>query len=264
MINYANGKGFLNSILYQSTRQMADHWVENHKRDSWRRQAKSSGYRARSAFKLKQIQEKHTILRPGDVVFDVGCHPGGWSQVALEFIGSKGALIGVDLQATQSLDGAQFLTGDIRDQHIQDQILEHLGEKKFNSVISDISPDITGNWDIDQSVALELVAMVFDFSIPYLGKGGCFVTKLFQGTGVEELIEEIQKHFVSVRRFSPEASRNSSSEVYLICKHHTPWKSPKKSMATRFHDKMNRLLNEEQDEIQTISTTMKVRKKKST
>jgi 23S rRNA (uridine2552-2'-O)-methyltransferase len=242
---------------------MADHWVENHKRDSWRRQAKSSGYRARSAFKLKQIQEKHTILRPGDVVFDVGCHPGGWSQVALELIGSKGALIGVDLQATQSLEGAQFLTGDIRDQHIQDQILEHLGEKKFNSVISDISPDITGNWDIDQSVALELVAMVFDFSIPHLGKGGCFVTKLFQGTGVEVLIEEIQKHFASVRRFSPEASRNSSSEVYLICKHHTPWKSPTKSMVTRFHDKMNRLLNEEQDEIQTISTTMKVRKKKS-
>jgi 23S rRNA (uridine2552-2'-O)-methyltransferase len=242
---------------------MADHWVENHKRDSWRRQAKSSGYRARSAFKLKQIQERHAILRPNDVVFDVGCHPGGWSQVALEYIGPKGELIGVDLQATQSLEGAHFLTGDIREGYIQEQIVEHLGEKKFNCIISDISPDITGNWDIDQSVALELVAMVFDFSVPHLGKGGCFVTKLFQGTGVDELIVEIQKHFASVRRFSPEASRNSSSEVYLICKHHTPWKSPEKSMVTRFHEKMNQLLNEDEENIETISTTMKVRKKKS-
>ena len=242
---------------------MADHWVENHKRDSWRRQAKSSGYRARSAFKLKQIQERHMILRTGDVVFDVGCHPGGWSQVALEIIGSSGDVVGVDLQATQSLEGATFLTGDIRHESIQNQILEILGERKFNAILSDISPDITGNWDIDQSVALELVAMVFDFAIPHLGKGGCFVTKLFQGTGVDELISEIEKHFASVRRFSPDASRNSSSEVYLICKHHTPWKSPGKSMSERFHDKMNTLLNPEVEEIQPVKTSMRVRKKKS-
>ena len=116
---------------------MAEHWVENHKRDSWRRQAKSSGYRARSAFKLKQIQDRYTVLRKGDLVFDVGCHPGGWSQVALELIGDKGRLVGVDLQSTQSIDGATFLTGDVRDEVIQQQILNFLGEEKFNSIISD-------------------------------------------------------------------------------------------------------------------------------
>lgn len=75
---------------------MADHWIENHKRDSWRRQAKSSGYRARSAFKLLQIQEKFKLVREGDVVLDVGCHPGGWSQVAVELVGEEGVVIGLD------------------------------------------------------------------------------------------------------------------------------------------------------------------------
>ena len=241
---------------------MAEHWVENHKRDSWRRQAKSSGYRARSAFKLKQIQDRYTVLRRGDLVFDVGCHPGGWSQVALELIGDKGRLVGVDLQSTHSIDGATFLTGDVRDEVIQQQILNFLGEEKFNSIISDISPDITGNWNIDQTIALELVAMVFDFAVPHLGKGGCFVAKLFQGTGVDILISEIGKHFSFVRRFSPDASRNSSSEVYLICKHHTPWKAPAKSIVERFQERMNELLNDEIEDVEPIKTSLRVRKKK--
>ena len=80
---------------------MADHWIENHKRDSWRRQAKASGYRARSAFKLKQIQAKFELMRDGDVVLDVGCHPGGWAQVAVEEVGETGIVIGVDLQPCQ-------------------------------------------------------------------------------------------------------------------------------------------------------------------
>lgn len=203
---------------------MADHWIENHKRDSWRRQAKASGYRARSAFKLLQIQKRFKLIREGDVVLDVGCHPGGWAQVAVELVGDEGVVIGVDLDPCQPVEGATLLVGDITEDLTQDRILEELDERPINTIISDISPDITGKWDVDQTVAMTLVADVFDFSMKLLCKGGSFTSKLFQGIGVEELIKAVKPYFSEVKRFSPDASRNSSSEVYLVCRNFMPWK----------------------------------------
>ena len=245
---------------------MADHWVENHKRDSWRRQAKASGYRARSAFKLKQIQERFQLVRNGDFVLDVGCHPGGWAQVAVELVGEQGRVVGVDLQPCAPVEGAVLLTGDITDPVTQERILAELEGELLNVIVSDISPHITGKWDMDQSVALTLVADVMDFSLPLLRKGGGFTTKLFQGVGVEELIQAIQPHFSSVRRYSPDASRNSSSEVYLVCKHHTPWKAPKASIRERFETSMEILLGggEIEADPEPTATSFQVRRKKST
>ena len=245
---------------------MADHWVENHKRDSWRRQAKASGYRARSAFKLKQIQERFQLVRNGDFVLDVGCHPGGWAQVAVELVGEQGRVVGVDLQPCAPVEGAVLLTGDITDPVTQERILGELEGELLNVIVSDISPHITGKWDMDQSVALTLVADVMDFSLPLLRKGGGFTTKLFQGVGVEELIQAIQPHFSSVRRYSPDASRNSSSEVYLVCKHHTPWKAPKASIRERFETSMEILLGggEIEADPEPTATSFQVRRKKST
>jgi 23S rRNA (uridine2552-2'-O)-methyltransferase len=244
---------------------MADHWVENHKRDSWRRQAKASGYRARSAFKLKQIQERFNLVREGDFVLDVGCHPGGWAQVAVELVGEEGRVVGVDLQACAPVEGAILLTGDITDPMTQERILAELDGELLNVIVSDISPHITGKWDMDQSVALTLVADVMDFSLPLLRKGGGFTTKLFQGVGVEQLIEAVRPHFSSVRRFSPDASRNSSSEVYLVCKHHTPWKAPKASIRTRFEAEIDVLLGggEIAEEPEPVASSFKVRRRKT-
>ena len=139
---------------------MADHWIENHKRDSWRKQAKASGYRARSAFKLKQIQTRFELMRQGDVILDVGSHPGGWAQVAVEEVGSSGIVIGIDLEPCQPVDGALLMVGDITDPMTQERIVIELKGRKVNSVVSDISPDITGKWNIDQAVAMTLVAKV--------------------------------------------------------------------------------------------------------
>ncbi|MDP6334181.1 MAG: RlmE family RNA methyltransferase [Candidatus Poseidoniaceae archaeon] len=202
---------------------MADHWIENHKRDSWRRQAKASGYRARSAFKLLQIQKRFKLIREGDVILDVGCHPGGWAQVAVELTGEQGVVIGVDLEPCQPVEGATLLVGDITEELTQERILEELENRPINTIISDISPDITGKWDVDQTVAMTLVADVFDFSMKLLCKGGSFTSKLFQGIGVEELIKAVKPYFSDVKRFSPDASRNSSSEVYLVCRNFMPW-----------------------------------------
>jgi len=244
---------------------MADHWVENHKRDSWRKQAKASGYRARSAFKLKQIQERFNLVRDGDFVLDVGCHPGGWAQVAVELVGDEGRVIGVDLQPCAPVEGAVLLTGDITEPLTQERILAELDGALLNVIISDISPHITGKWDMDQSVALTLVADVMDFSLPLLRKGGGFTTKMFQGVGVDELITAVKPHFSSVRRFSPDASRNSSSEVYLVCKHHTPWKAPKASIRERFETALNTILGGEdiEDEPEPVASTFRVRRKKT-
>ncbi len=240
---------------------MAEHWVENHRRDSWRRQAKAGGYRARSAFKLKQIQQRFELLREGDVVLDVGCHPGGWAQVAVELVGESGTVIGIDLMATQPVDGATLLTGDVTDPLIQSRLVEALDGREINAIVSDISPDITGNWDIDQTVAMSLVAMVFDFGLPRLAAGGCFVTKMFQGIGVEELIAEVRPHFSKVRRFSPEASRNSSSEVYLICRNHKPWGAPTSPVSERYEASLGERLNGENIDVEPTTTRFKVHRR---
>ena len=242
---------------------MADHWIENHKRDSWRRQAKSSGYRARSAFKLIQIQEKFKLIREGDVILDVGCHPGGWSQVAVEMTGEDGIVIGVDLEPCQPVEGALLLVGDITESSTQDRILQELGGRVINTIVSDISPDITGNWDIDQAVAMTLVADVLDFSLDLLCKGGTFTTKIFQGVGIEELITAVKPYFSEVRRFSPMASRNSSSEVYLVCRNHMPWIKREVSIRQTYESLLDEKLNPNEEELdETVYTSFKVRKKK--
>jgi len=243
---------------------MADHWIENHKRDSWRKQAKSSGYRARSAFKLLQIQEKFKLIREGDVVLDVGCHPGGWSQVVVELIGDEGCVIGVDLEPCQPVEGAILLVGDITEESTQQRILQELDDRDINTIVSDISPDITGNWDIDQAVAMTLVADVLDFSLDLLCKGGSFTTKIFQGVGIEELIMAIKPYFSEVRRFSPMASRNSSSEVYIVCRNHMPWVRGSTLVRETYEQLLDKKLNPEIEENESpeVYSSFKLRKKK--
>lgn len=244
---------------------MADHWIENHKRDSWRRQAKASGYRARSAFKLLQIQKRFKLIREGDVVLDVGCHPGGWAQVAVELTGEEGVVIGVDLDPCQPVEGATLLVGDITEDLTQERILEELENRPINTIISDISPDITGKWDVDQTVAMTLVADVFDFSMKLLCKGGSFTTKLFQGIGVEELIKAVKPYFSDVRRFSPDASRNSSSEVYLVCRNFMPWMMDKNVNIRKTYEELlePKLSGKEIDDGPTeVFTSFQVRRKK--
>ena len=242
---------------------MADHWIENHKRDSWRRQAKSSGYRARSAFKLLQIQEKFKLIREGDVVLDVGCHPGGWAQVAVELTGEDGVVIGVDLEPCQPVEGALLLVGDITESSTQERILEELNKRVINTIVSDISPDITGNWDVDQAIAMTLVADVLDFSLDLLCKGGSFTSKVFQGVGIEELITSVKPYFSEIKRFSPMASRNSSSEVYLVCRNYMPWVKRETSIRQTYESLLDLKLNPQEEEVeQKVFTSFKVRKKK--
>ena len=244
---------------------MVDRWVQDHQRDSWRKQAKASGYRARSAFKLKQIHDRHKIINPEDSVLDVGCHPGGWAQVAVELVGKKGKVVGVDLKSCVPVEGANLLVGDITDPFTQQSVLDAIDTEVIDVVISDISPHITGKWDIDQAVSLMLVADVFDFALPLLKYGGHFVTKLFQGVGVEEMIELVRPHFQTVKRFSPMASRNSSSEVYLVCKFHTPKRGPDWHIRPLFEEALELRKGgpEPLDDVAPVKSTFRIMKKRT-
>ena len=201
---------------------MSKRWYQENRRDPWRRQAKSKGYRARSAYKLKQIQEKFQLIRESDVVLDVGCHPGGWTQVSVEEAGLEGVVIGVDLKSTSPVEGASIIQGDISQQETIDRIEELLEGRELNVVLSDISPKLTGRYDTDQAISLELSTMTLDVAMGILAPGGAFVTKIFQGVGIEGLILAAKDRFANVQRFAPMASRNASSETYLVCRNRLP------------------------------------------
>ncbi|MEC8938977.1 MAG: RlmE family RNA methyltransferase [Candidatus Thermoplasmatota archaeon] len=206
---------------------MSKRWYQENRRDPWRRQAKSKGYRSRSAYKLKQIQEKFQLIRESDAILDVGCHPGGWTQVSVEESGPEGLVIGVDLKSTSPVEGASIIQGDISDQDTIDRIEGLLEGRELNVVLSDISPKLTGRYDTDQAISLELSTMTLDVAMGMLASGGSFVTKIFQGVGIEGLIRAAKDRFSSVQRFAPMASRNASSETYLVCRNRLP--KPRKS-----------------------------------
>ena len=201
---------------------MSKRWYQGNRSDSWGRQARSKGYRARSAYKLKQIQERFGILRTGDAVLDIGCHPGGWTQVVAEEVGEDGLVIGVDLLATSAVEGAEIIIGDITERSTIERIADIVGERDLNAVVSDISPRLTGRYDTDQAISLELSTTALDTAMTLLSPGGNFVTKVFQGAGIEGLVDSAKQRFSSVGRFSPTASRSASSETYLVCQNKLP------------------------------------------
>ena len=182
--------------------------------DAFQRRARREGYRSRSVYKLMDIQKRSKIFRKDDTVLDLGAAPGGWSQIALEYIGEDGKLIGVDLQHILPLKGAQFLQGDIRESETRKE-LEKL-VPKADVVLSDMSPNLSGNYSVDQARSVELAS--FALEIASERKANSFVVKVFEGSDFQDFRKAVIDEFGSVRTLSPEASRKQSSEVYLIAK----------------------------------------------
>ena len=182
--------------------------------DAFQRKARREGYRARSTYKLKDIQKRSKIFKNGDKVLDLGAAPGGWSQVALEFIGEEGKLVGVDLQHILPLAGAIFIQGDLRESETREQLQELM--PKADVVISDMSPNLSGNYSVDQARSVELSSLALEIAAER--KASAFVVKVFEAADFQEYRKAVIDEFGSVRTLSPEASRKQSSEVYLIAK----------------------------------------------
>lgn len=191
-------------------------WYTEKKREHFYKEAKKTGYRARSAFKLKQIQNKYKIIKQSDTVVDLGAAPGGWSQVAKEIVGQKGRVIGVDLISIQPLNGAVFLKCDMTKQESIDELSMIINDKKIDVIISDMSPEISGNYSMDQAISIFLCEQAFKTAEIFLKHNGSFICKAFEGEDLENFVKMLSSRFRFIKRFSPAASRKSSSEIYII------------------------------------------------
>ena len=191
------------------------------KKDQFRRLARDQGYRSRSAFKLKQINQSYRILNKGDCIVDIGCAPGGWMQIALPEVGTKGKVIGVDIKKIEPLSNAFIIQGNIEDEHVTDNILK-ISNSCVDVVLSDLSPNVSGNWELDHARQIDLTRNALRLSSIILKKRGKAVFKVFQGDMLNELVVELKKKFKKVILTKPNASRQVSSEIYLICLDYNP------------------------------------------
>jgi 23S rRNA (uridine2552-2'-O)-methyltransferase len=196
-------------------------WYQEKKREHFYREAKALGYRARSAFKLLQIHKRFSLFKPGDTVIDLGAAPGGWSQVAAEHVGDKGRVIAIDLSMMNPIPGVEIIQGDISADSTQ-RTLAGLIQGQVDIVISDMSPDVTGTYSVDQARSLWLCEQALDVARKFLKPGGHFVCKLFEGEDSPKFFDLVKGQFRQIKRFSPEASRKSSSEIYVIAKGFLP------------------------------------------
>lgn len=185
-------------------------------RDEYYNRAKQEGYRARSAYKLKQIDERANVLSSGDTVVDLGAAPGGWLQVAAETVGPSGTVLGVDRQAIDDLDGVETLRGDITTEETREQIQNRVGSAEV--VLSDMAPEMSGEYELDHARSVHLARQALETAVTILESGGDFVVKVFQGRDLDDFRNDIASEFASLQTVTPAASRDSSSEVYLVAK----------------------------------------------
>lgn len=191
-------------------------WMQEHVNDPYVQRAKSEGYRSRAAFKLMEIDDRDRLLRPGMVVVDLGAAPGSWSQVALRRVGSGGRVFALDLLAFEALPGVEFIQGDFQEDSVLAELESRLGGLHVDVVLSDMAPNMSGIDTVDQARSIHLGELAFDFAARHLKVGGAFLVKVFQGEGFMQYRSEIQKQFTALQVRKPKASRDRSSEVYLL------------------------------------------------
>lgn len=195
---------------------MTKQWQRDLRHDEFYKRAKSEGYRSRAVFKLKQINNRFKIFKKGDIVLDLGAAPGGWSEVALEFVGTNGLVIGVDLVRIKPLENVIFLVGDITDEGLVDVLKKKVNNKMVNILISDAAPNISGNYSIDQARSVYLASAALKIAEHLLIQNGNFIVKVFEGEDFNSFINQVKKRFRKYKIFSPKASRARSSETYII------------------------------------------------
>ncbi|CEG48141.1 ribosomal rna large subunit methyltransferase j [Plasmopara halstedii] len=193
------------------------------KRDIYYRKAKEQGYRARSAFKLLQLDDKFDLFRNVTRVVDLCAAPGGWSQVIAERVSKKSTIIAVDLMEMAPLDGVVQLQGDITHKVTADEIVAQFRGQKAQVVVSDGAPDVLGLHDLDEYLQAQLVLAGLNISLLILDDGGTFVAKLFRGKEVSLLYAQLRRFFKNVTCAKPKTSRNSSFESFVVCQNfHLP------------------------------------------
>jgi 23S rRNA (uridine2552-2'-O)-methyltransferase len=199
-------------------RSSSNRWLQRQSADPYVKQREQDGYRSRAAYKLLEINKREKLLRPGSRVLDLGSAPGGWTQVAVELAGARGTVVAVDVLKMNAVAGATFVQGDCRDTVILESVEAMLGGTGVDLVMSDMAPNISGIAAQDEAAATELALMAVTFACSFLRPAGALVMKLFQSAETDAVIDEIFRHFASVARRKPDASRSRSRELYVVAK----------------------------------------------
>jgi 23S rRNA (uridine2552-2'-O)-methyltransferase len=196
----------------------SNEWLRRHVNDPFVKKAQLEGYRSRSAYKLIELNEKDRLIRPGMFLLDLGSAPGGWSQVAGKLVGAKGRVLATDILPMDPIKNVDFVQGDFTDEAVVAQLIEELGGSKFDLIISDIAPNITGIDSADQASSMYFLELALDTVRKTLKPGATFVAKMFQGSGSDLYLKELRTSFAKVLTRKPSASRAESREVYIVAK----------------------------------------------
>lgn len=193
-------------------------WLNEHVHDHWVQQAQKDGYRARAAYKLLEIQDKDHLIRRGMTLVDLGSAPGSWSQVAAEILSGDGRVFALDILPMEAIAGVEFIQGDFRDDAVLEEFLARLEGHSVDLVISDIAPNMSGNRAADQARSAHLVELALEFARTRLSPNGDFLVKVFQGSEFPAVLQTMRTVFKQVVTRKPKASRDRSSEIYLLGK----------------------------------------------
>lgn len=205
-------------------------WLHDHINDPYVKQARKEGYRARAAFKLKEMDETLGLVKPGDCVVDLGSTPGAWSQYVRRKLSPTGAAVGalngriiaLDLLPMEPIEGVSFIQGDFREPDVLEKLEQALyseqGAVKVSLVISDMAPNLSGIESVDAARIAHLVELAVEFAQSRMKPDGSLVVKLFHGSGYDDLVKLFQATFKVVKRMKPKASRSNSSETFLVGK----------------------------------------------
>ena len=193
------------------------HWRKSQSEDFFIKDSKRKGYRSRSVYKLSEIDQKYNIFKNVKTAIDIGSCPGGWSEYAIKKIRS-GKLLAIDITQMEPIDGVSFIQGNIQDQILQEKLFEEIGNKKFDLIISDMSPNKTGNKVSDQYKFYNIADSILEFSQKGLMSKGMMIMKVFIGHGFEEFKSDLRENFETVIYFKPKSSRKESRETYVIAK----------------------------------------------
>ncbi len=199
-------------------------WINQHINDPYVRAAQRDGYRARAAYKIKEIDEHFKLIKPGDVVVDLGSTPGAWSQYVRRRLSPDGAAVGalngtiiaLDILPMEAVEGVHFILGDFREDTVLAQLEEALEGRKVDVVVSDMAPNLSGVENVDAARISHLIELAVDFSHKHMKPEGSLVVKLFHGSGYSQLVDLFKQTFTVVKTYKPKSSRDKSSETFLV------------------------------------------------
>jgi 23S rRNA (uridine2552-2'-O)-methyltransferase len=191
-------------------------WMQEHVSDEFVKRAQREGYRARAAYKLMEIDDRDKLFKPGMVVVDLGSTPGSWSQVAIQRLRGNGRVIALDLLEMDPLPGVEFLQGDFREDAVLAELEKMLAGREVDLVISDMAPNMSGISASDQARMAHLAELALEFSLQWLKPGGHLLVKVFAGSDFDSIVYAMKQGFEQVVTRKPKASRDRSSEVYLL------------------------------------------------